>query len=75
MSTYSSLDASYPLENCVFRTFCKTQFPDDFIDIETLNKIDEFQGKIEELKKVKEDLINIDKSNNFKSIEDPLNPN
>lgn len=58
-----------------FRTFCKTQFPDDFIDIETLNKIDEFQGKIEELKKVKEDLINIDKSNNFKSIEDPLNPN
>jgi len=59
-----SLEESYDKEinedNTQFKTFCRAQFPNNYIDINMLNKIDEFQDKIEKLKTVKEDLINLD---------------
>ena len=59
-----TLEESYDKEinedNQKFKKFCSAQFPNNYINIEMLNKIDEYQDKIENLKKVKEDLINID---------------
>ena len=59
-----TLEESYDKEinedNQKFKKFCKAQFPNNYIDIDMLNKIDEYQAKIENLRKVKEDLINLD---------------
>ena len=67
----NSLEESYDKElnedTQKFKLFCKSQFPNDYIDIEMIQKIDEFQDKIKNLEKVKNDLINIDK---IKSIQD-----
>jgi hypothetical protein len=59
-----SLEESYDKEvnedNQKFKTFCRAQFPNNYIDIDMLNKIDEFRDKINKLKEVKDELINID---------------
>ena len=63
----NSLEDSHQKEvnedNIKFKTFCRAQFPNNYIDINMLNKIDEFQKKIENLKKVQNDLIDIDNLN------------
>ena len=60
----NTLEESYDKEvnedNQQFKTFCRAQFPNNYIDIDMLNKIDEFRDKINKLKEVKEELINID---------------
>ena len=60
----NTLEESYDKEvnedNQKFKTFCRAQFPNNYIDIDMLNKIDEFRDKINKLKEVKEELINID---------------
>lgn len=60
----NTLEESYDKEvnedNEKFKTFCRGQFPNNYIDIDMLNKIDEFRDKINKLKKVKDELINID---------------
>ncbi len=60
----NNLEESYNKEvnedNQKFKTFCRAQFPNNYIDIDMLNKIDEFKDKINKLKEIKEELINID---------------
>ena len=48
-------------DNQKFKQFCKAQFPNNYIDIEMVQKIDEFQQKIKKLETVKDELINLDK--------------
>ena len=60
----NTLEESYDKEvnedNQQFKTFCRAQFPNNYIDIDMLNKIDDFRDKINKLKEVKDELINID---------------
>lgn len=57
-----------------FKQFCKSQYPDTFIDVNLLNKIDKYEGKLETLRSIKDNLVNMD-NKPFNRIEDPLNPN
>lgn len=57
-----------------FKQFCKSQYPDASIDVNLLNKIDEYEGKLESLRSIKDNLVNMD-NKPFHNIEDPLNPN
>jgi hypothetical protein len=43
-----------------FKTFCKNQTPNNYVNVEILNEINDFQRKINRLKKVKDDLLNLD---------------
>ena len=57
-----------------FKQFCKSQYPDTFTDVNLLNKIDEYESKLERLRNIKDNLINIDNTK-INNIEDPMNPN
>ena len=37
--------------------FCKSQYPDTYIDVEMVNNIDEFETKLENLRKIKDNLV------------------
>ena len=56
-----SYDKEVNKDNKKFKQFCRAQFPNNYIDIEMVQKIDEFQQKIKNLETVKNELINLDK--------------
>ena len=60
----NTLEESYDKESNEdsqkFKYFCKAQFPNNYIDIEMVQKIDEFQQKIKQLETVKDELVNLD---------------
>ena len=76
--TIRTLEEAYDKEKNTdlikFKQFCKSQYPNKFIDIDLLNKIDEYEGKLETLRNIKEELVNID-NKSIHNIGDPLDPN
>ena len=43
-----------------FKIFCKNQTPTNYVNVDMLNKINDFQNKINRLKKVKDELLNLE---------------
>lgn len=62
--TISTLEEAYEKENNKdlqkFKKFCSEQYTDNYINVDMLNKINEFQHKIENLKNIKDNLLNLD---------------
>ena len=43
-----------------FKVFCKNQTPTNYVNVNMLNKINDFQNKINRLKKIKDELLNLE---------------